>query len=87
MTKAELRALKELRDFADFKRASFDNCTEIMPISVSNVDSFVKERTRNYRGSWLLPLIDAFIKKYDYKLNGVGDPPRGYNPITKSYKW
>lgn len=87
MTKAELKALKKLRKRANFETAGFGNCAEALPIQVRDVTEFIKERTRVYRDSWVLPIIDALIAKYDHKLNGVGEKPKGYNPITETYKW
>lgn len=66
-----IRALKTLRDHAAFKNASFGFNDETLTLSGRpgptpqtewTVDAFIKERTRIYRQSWLLPQIDELIK-------------------------
>lgn len=61
--------LKELRDYANFTRASFGPLTSA-PITLKGseqVTEYIKEQTRHYRDSWVNPIIDELIAEEEAK--------------------
>jgi len=66
LRKYQIRGLRKLRELANFERAHFERIgvgvDEKLPVLESEVTAFIKERTRLYRQTWVLPLIDALLR-------------------------
>ena len=73
MARNDVEKLRELRRLAAFEKCSFGMPSETVIASHDtygdpekiNKDAFIKEATRLYRESWLLPIIDELLAKYD----------------------
>ena len=88
MTQAELIALKEVRRYAAFENANFGDCTRPgQTIDGKTVDEFIKDRTRIYRQSWILPVLDDMIRKAEYQLGISKEKPTGWSAVTKDYSY
>ena len=62
MTKTERRVLERLR-----KTCTFENYGASNP----KVTATVKEETRLYRETWILPLIDALLHERDWQTQQI----------------
>ena len=63
----EREALLRLKSLCELEGATFGHIWEDpkdpLPTKESEVDEFVKERTRLYRRTWVLPIIDALLSE------------------------
>jgi hypothetical protein len=70
MTKGEVRKLREVRkllgdgfDGSDFSKFWSDGDSPL-PTSEDDVNQFIEQRTKLWRESWILPVLDELIAKY-----------------------
>jgi hypothetical protein len=69
IAKWRLVALKTLRRRVQWEGASFGDCAptavhgggHALPTHEGHVDAFIRERTRLYVKTWILPIIDCLI--------------------------
>lgn len=61
MSKTVILQLKKLRKAATFENASFGHGDD-------GIDQICKEKTRLYRETWVLPLIDELIEYHEGKI-------------------
>ena len=66
LTDKQISRLRELRRYATLENALFDHVGPSdpdapLPTKESEVTAFIRERTRIYRQSWILPIIDELL--------------------------
>lgn len=84
MTKSELYALRRLRKAITFENASFGFQHD--KVDGVQVTEFIKERTRLYQETWVLPILDDMIAKHAHKLEDT-PKPSGWSSVTEDYSY
>lgn len=65
MKQSKLDRLKELRDYCNFKNADFGYFGDEV---IGRCSEFIRDRTRIYRDTWILPVIDELIAEEERKV-------------------
>ena len=67
MTKREIEKLKKVLGHVKLENCSFD-CVigdNNIKIEKGKVTDFIKERTRLFRETWIIPVLENIIEKYE----------------------
>lgn len=84
MNKTELAKLKEVRQLLEMETCSF-HAPDERGFNPAQNDAFtaqVREQTRIWRESWILPVLDELIAKYEAKHSPDAALLRTINQLT-----
>lgn len=77
LTQKEIVALKAVRERLTFEKAHFDNIGPTddtpLPKKESEVNEFIRNRTRIFRQSWVFPILDELIARAEGREVPLGD--------------